>query len=100
MLHYLEKMRARGCVVKYIKPLWLIEEEKILKTQLAEFEAEASIARGAYPDAEYFGKDNGTHARSRLSNLFRLPFFCPLFNTDSSLSSACVEHLVLSYVSR
>ncbi|PHJ19492.1 ribosomal protein l15 [Cystoisospora suis] len=46
MLHYLEKMRARGCIVKYIKPLWLIEEEKHLKTQLAEFDAEARIARG------------------------------------------------------
>ncbi|CBZ50343.1 putative ribosomal protein L15 [Neospora caninum Liverpool] len=46
MVHYLEKMRARGCVVKYVKPQWLIDEEKSLKTELAEFEAEALIAKG------------------------------------------------------
>merc|ERR1712008_533216 len=34
MVHYLEKMKARGAVVRYIKPLWLIEEERRLATQL------------------------------------------------------------------
>ncbi|PFH32700.1 putative ribosomal protein L15 [Besnoitia besnoiti] len=50
MLHYLEKMRARGCVVKYVKPQWLIDEERSLKTELAEFEAEALIAKGEAVD--------------------------------------------------
>ncbi|KAF8819010.1 putative ribosomal protein L15 [Cardiosporidium cionae] len=40
---FLEKMRARGCAVRYIKPLWLIEEEQRMKAQLMEQEA---ITRG------------------------------------------------------
>ena len=32
MVHYLEKLRARGALVRYIKPLWLINEEKRVKT--------------------------------------------------------------------
>lgn len=37
-VHYLEKMKAHGCVVRYIKPLWLIEEERRLKTELQELQ--------------------------------------------------------------
>eukprot|EP00386_Alphamonas_edax_P004141 GDKI01013008.1.p1 GENE.GDKI01013008.1~~GDKI01013008.1.p1 ORF type:complete len:456 (-),score=55.31 GDKI01013008.1:38-1405(-) len=46
MVHFLEKMRARGCKVKYIKPLWLIQEEQRVKTELAEFDAETAVAEG------------------------------------------------------
>lgn len=35
----LEKLRARGCIVHYIKPLWLIQEEEILKSELADTSA-------------------------------------------------------------
>lgn len=38
MVHYLEKMKARGAMVRYIKPLWLIEEERRLQTQLRELQ--------------------------------------------------------------
>merc|ERR1719329_586029 len=38
-VHYLEKMKARGAQVRYIKPLWLIEEEKRLQTQLRELQS-------------------------------------------------------------
>jgi len=44
MVHYLEKMRARGAVVRYIKPLWLIEEERRLQTQLRELQGEDADA--------------------------------------------------------
>lgn len=40
MVHYLEKMKARGATVRYIKPLWLIEEERRLQTQLRELQDE------------------------------------------------------------
>jgi len=40
MVHYLEKMKARGALVRYIKPLWLIEEERRLQTQLRELQGE------------------------------------------------------------
>jgi len=40
MVHYLEKMKARGAQVRYIKPLWLIEEERRLQTQLRELDGE------------------------------------------------------------
>lgn len=36
MVHYLEKMKARGALVRYVKPLWLIEEERRLQTQIQE----------------------------------------------------------------
>ncbi|VWU49031.1 mitochondrial ribosomal protein L15 precursor, putative [Hepatocystis sp. ex Piliocolobus tephrosceles] len=42
MIHFLEKMRSRGCIVKYIKPLWLIEEEKRIINEMIELE-ESSI---------------------------------------------------------
>ncbi|CAD7966355.1 unnamed protein product [Amoebophrya sp. A120] len=35
-IHYLEKMKARGCIVRYIKPLWLIREEQRVKSELQE----------------------------------------------------------------
>lgn len=41
MTTYMEKMKARGAIVRYIKPLWLIEEEKRLQTQLLELQGEA-----------------------------------------------------------
>merc|ERR1712050_90394 len=40
MVHYMEKMKARGAIVRYIKPLWLIEEERRLQTQLRELEGD------------------------------------------------------------
>jgi len=40
MVHYLEKMKARGAMVRYIKPLWLIDEERRLQTQLRELQGE------------------------------------------------------------
>jgi len=40
MVHYLEKMKARGALVRYIKPLWLIEEERRLQTQLRELQGQ------------------------------------------------------------
>merc|ERR1712050_548526 len=40
MVHYLEKMKVRGALVRYIKPLWLIEEERRLQTQLRELQGE------------------------------------------------------------
>ncbi|CAK9102021.1 unnamed protein product [Durusdinium trenchii] len=40
MTTYMEKMKARGAIVRYIKPLWLIEEEKRLQTQLRELRGE------------------------------------------------------------
>ncbi|CAK9101850.1 unnamed protein product [Durusdinium trenchii] len=47
MTTYMEKMKARGAIVRYIKPLWLIEEEKRLQTQLRELRGEdgAAVAR-------------------------------------------------------
>lgn len=40
MVHYLERMKARGATVRYIKPLWLIEEEQRLQTQLRELKGD------------------------------------------------------------
>jgi len=40
MVHNLEKMKARGALVRYIKPLWLIDEERRLQTQLRELQGE------------------------------------------------------------
>merc|ERR1719343_594844 len=40
MVTYMEKMKARGATVRYIKPLWLIEEERRLQTQLRELRGE------------------------------------------------------------
>lgn len=35
-VQFMEKMRARGCLVRYIKPIWLIREEQRIKTELRE----------------------------------------------------------------
>jgi len=48
-IHYLEKMRARGCRVRYIKPMWLIDEEKRVESELQEYEAAEDIAKGQNP---------------------------------------------------
>ncbi|CAJ1403456.1 unnamed protein product [Effrenium voratum] len=58
MTTYMEKMKARGALVKYIKPLWLIEEEKRLQTQLRELQGEdgAAIARKLVESGEYLKK--------------------------------------------
>jgi len=40
MASYLEKMKAKGAKVRYIKPLWLIEEERRLQTQLRELKGQ------------------------------------------------------------
>lgn len=41
----LEKYRARGCIVHYIKPLWLIQEEEVIKSELANASAENRAAK-------------------------------------------------------
>ncbi|KAL8455861.1 hypothetical protein Emag_000306 [Eimeria magna] len=45
-VHFLEKMRARGCVVSYVKPKWLEAEERRLQAELQELQAEAAAASG------------------------------------------------------
>lgn len=40
MVHYLEKMRARGCEVSYIEPQWLVDQKQVLA---AEMEEEKSV---------------------------------------------------------
>ncbi|SBT72191.1 mitochondrial ribosomal protein L15 precursor, putative [Plasmodium malariae] len=44
MIHFLEKMRSKGCIVKYIKPLWLIEEEKRIINELTEIEESSKLS--------------------------------------------------------
>eukprot|EP00416_Gambierdiscus_australes_P024410 CAMPEP_0171059674 /NCGR_PEP_ID=MMETSP0766_2-20121228/3335_1 /TAXON_ID=439317 /ORGANISM="Gambierdiscus australes, Strain CAWD 149" /LENGTH=348 /DNA_ID=CAMNT_0011515151 /DNA_START=77 /DNA_END=1121 /DNA_ORIENTATION=+ len=44
LVHYLEKVKARGALVRYIKPLWLIEEERRLQTQLRELQSTEGTA--------------------------------------------------------
>lgn len=58
MVHHLEKMKARGCLVRYIKPMWLIEEEMRLQTQLRELKGTDSIKaieRLARQDESFLG---------------------------------------------
>ncbi|KAF4677727.1 Ribosomal protein [Perkinsus chesapeaki] len=50
MVHYMEKMRARGAKVRYIKPLWLLDEEQRVRAQLREEMAEEDIARETVPE--------------------------------------------------
>mmetsp|Transcript_37757 Transcript_37757/g.95661 ORF Transcript_37757/g.95661 Transcript_37757/m.95661 type:complete len:338 (+) Transcript_37757:130-1143(+) len=40
MVSYMEKMKAKGAIVRYIKPMWLIEEERRLQAQLRELRGE------------------------------------------------------------
>jgi len=42
-IHFMEKMRARGAKVRYIKPLWLLQEERKMVGELREFAAEEAI---------------------------------------------------------
>ena len=44
MVHYLEKLRARGARVRYIKPLWLLDEEKRVGDLMLEADATEKIA--------------------------------------------------------
>jgi large subunit ribosomal protein L15 len=44
MVHYLEKLKARGAKVRYVRPLWLIEEEKRVKDLINETEGETKRA--------------------------------------------------------
>ena len=46
MVHYLEKMRMRGALVRYVRPDWLIKEEQRVKTILREREAEMGMVEG------------------------------------------------------
>ncbi|EEQ99649.1 conserved hypothetical protein [Perkinsus marinus ATCC 50983] len=50
MVHYMEKMRARGAKVRYIKPLWLLDEEQRVRAQLREEMAEEDIAKETIPE--------------------------------------------------
>ena len=45
-IHFLEKLRARGCSVFYIKPDWLKREEERIQRELQELWAEADAAAG------------------------------------------------------
>jgi len=45
MVHQLEKKKARGALVRYIKPLWLIEEERRLQSQLRELRGEGGAEK-------------------------------------------------------
>jgi len=40
MVSYLEKYKRKGALVRYVKPLWLIEEERRLQTELRELRSE------------------------------------------------------------
>mmetsp|Transcript_11437 Transcript_11437/g.25930 ORF Transcript_11437/g.25930 Transcript_11437/m.25930 type:complete len:349 (+) Transcript_11437:84-1130(+) len=42
MVSYLEKYKRKGALVRYVKPLWLIEEERRLQTELRELRNEES----------------------------------------------------------
>lgn len=44
MVHYLEKLKARGAKVRYIKPLWMIQEEKRVRDILTEVDAEQQLS--------------------------------------------------------
>ena len=44
-VHFLEKMKARGAMVKYIKPLWLVREEQRVRTDLREQLAANELVR-------------------------------------------------------
>jgi large subunit ribosomal protein L15 len=43
-LHYLEKLRARGAEVRYVRPLWMIAEERKVKALMKEQQAEDFVA--------------------------------------------------------
>ncbi|KAK2195749.1 bifunctional Ribosomal protein L15 [Babesia duncani] len=63
MVHYLEKMRARGCNVVYIKPMWLIKEEKKIVQEMQEVESEILN--------EDIGNESAQQREERLVKLYR-----------------------------
>ncbi|GFE54213.1 ribosomal protein L15 [Babesia ovis] len=65
MVHYLEKMRARGCNVVYIKPMWLLKEEQAIAAEMAELEAETLTSSELDPD------ESATEREQRLVKLYR-----------------------------
>ncbi|CEM36032.1 unnamed protein product [Vitrella brassicaformis CCMP3155] len=78
-VHYLEVMRARGCKVRYIKPMWLLQEEQRVRTELAEFDAEVAAADGmAIPPAQQLmlaaGGDAAATGGERKPELWRKGF--------------------------
>ncbi|CDR94513.1 ribosomal protein L15, putative [Babesia bigemina] len=64
-VHYLEKMRARGCNVVYIKPMWLIKEEQAITAEMAELEAETLTSSDLDPD------ETPSKREERLVKLYR-----------------------------
>lgn len=72
----LEKYRARGCIVHYIKPLWLMQEEETLKTELVNTFAENRAAR--------HGKSNSARFSTQKAMWYR--FDC---------GRLCFRHFVL-----
>ncbi|SCM07203.1 mitochondrial ribosomal protein L15 precursor, putative [Plasmodium chabaudi adami] len=72
-IHFLEKMRSRGCIVKYIKPLWLIEEEKRIINELTEIEECSKLSNNEHAfenkDSE---KEDEQERRERLLQKYRL----------------------------
>ncbi|KJP86148.1 hypothetical protein AK88_04199 [Plasmodium fragile] len=70
-IHYLEKMRSRGCLVKYIKPLWLIEEEKRIINELTEVE-ESSKLCPEETDSSWGDTEDEQKRRERLLRAYRL----------------------------
>lgn len=70
MIHFLEKMRSRGCLVKYIKPLWLIEEEKRIINEMTEVEESSKLC----PEGEQQegGDEEEQQRRERLLQGYRL----------------------------
>ncbi|KAK1443364.1 50S ribosomal protein L15 domain containing protein [Babesia gibsoni] len=64
-VHYLEKMRARGCNVVYIKPMWLIKEEQAIACEMAELEAETLTS------SELDSQETTEEREERLIKLYR-----------------------------
>ncbi|CRG95801.1 mitochondrial ribosomal protein L15 precursor, putative [Plasmodium gallinaceum] len=62
MIHFLERMRSKGCIVKYIKPLWLIEEEKRIINELTEMEENAKLC-------EEFDENKNTHKKEKVDKI-------------------------------
>lgn len=68
-IHFLEKMKSRGCIVKYIKPLWLIEEEKRIINELTEIEECSKLSNNEYT---FENKDSDQEKREKLLQKYRL----------------------------
>lgn len=66
MVHYLEKMRAQGAIARYIQPLWLLEEERKVRSELRDQIAVNDLAQEQIEERER--QDNpkqGTNAYHR-----------------------------------